>query len=193
MALPPPEPALPIALLRNARGAEADTVFRIESELLDLHHEFRNRLMRYLITFGLRTHDAEEIIQEVFLALFRHLRDGKSQENLRGWMFRVAHNLALKQRTEIRRLTSLQVVDGLFAEHVDPGPNPEQQVTARQRQERLRAVLEALPERDRWCLVLRAEGLAYREIAQVVGSSLGSVCLAVQRALARLANADGRL
>ena len=54
--------------------------------------------MRYALSFGLPPHDAEEVIQEVFLSLFRHLRMGRSRRNLRGWLFRVAHNLALKRR-----------------------------------------------------------------------------------------------
>jgi RNA polymerase sigma-70 factor (ECF subfamily) len=76
---------------------------------------------------------------------------------------------------------------------VDPGPNPEQQLHARQRQERLWAVFQALPEPDRWCLQLRSEGLRYREIAEVVGISLGSVAQSLERSLSRLASADRRL
>ena len=47
--------------------------------------------------------DAEEIVQEVFLSLFQHLREGKSRANLQGWIFKVAHNLALKSRMKAQR------------------------------------------------------------------------------------------
>ena len=47
--------------------------------------------------------EGEEVIQEVFLALFQHLRRGKSRENLRGWIFRVGHNLASKRRYACER------------------------------------------------------------------------------------------
>ncbi len=43
------------------------------------------------------------MLQEVFLALFQHLRQGKSRANLQGWIFRVAHNSALKCRLRTRR------------------------------------------------------------------------------------------
>jgi RNA polymerase sigma-70 factor (ECF subfamily) len=49
-----------------------------------------------------------------------------------------------------------------------------------------------LPEQDRCCLGLRAEGLRYREIAKVLGMSLGAVSVSLQRSLARLGRADGR-
>ena len=54
------------------------------------------------------------------------------------------------------------------------------------------AILQALPEQNRWCLYLRAEGLRYREIAEVLDMSLGSVSLCLERSLARVARAAER-
>jgi RNA polymerase sigma-70 factor (ECF subfamily) len=51
----------------------------------------------------------------------------------------------------------------------------------------LRAVLQVLPERDRQCVALRAEGLRYRDIASTLGISLGAVAKSMARAMARLA------
>jgi RNA polymerase sigma-70 factor (ECF subfamily) len=56
----------------------------------------------------------------------------------------------------------------------------------------LRTVLRALPEQDRCCLALRAEGLRYREIAAVLGISLGSVSNLLTQSIDRLIRADGR-
>src|SRR5580658_2739978 len=75
----------------------------LEQQVIALFDQFRNPLLRYLSSFGLAPADAEEIIQEVFLSLFQHLQSGKSRENLRGWLFRVAHNLGLKRRCQTRR------------------------------------------------------------------------------------------
>jgi RNA polymerase sigma-70 factor (ECF subfamily) len=63
---------------------------------------------------------------------------------------------------------------------------------AAQRRQRLLAVVQALPANDQQCLRLRAEGLRYREIATVLGMSLGAVSISLTRSLARLARADGR-
>ena len=111
--------------------------------------------------------------------------------NLHGWVFRVAHNLALKRRHASRGSETVLAAAGDAAGHCDPGPSPEEQAVQRQRQVRLLAVVRALPEQDRCCLHLRAEGLRYREIAKVLGVSLGAVSLSLQRSLARLARADG--
>jgi len=72
----------------------------------------------------------------------------------------------------------------------DLGQNPEQQAASSQRLQRMEAVLRALPEQDRCCLHLRAEGLRYREIAAAVGISLGAVSIALARSLARIQRAN---
>jgi RNA polymerase sigma-70 factor, ECF subfamily len=164
-----------------------------EQEVILLFDELRSRLLRYLLAFGLPSPDGEEVIQDVFLALFQHLRSGRSRENLRGWIFRVAHNLGLKRRMAKSREASSAAgnLEFLAANRVDPAENPEEQFLTSQRRERLQAVLRALPEQDQWCLSLRAEGLRYREIASVLDMSLGSVAASLGRSLARLSRADG--
>lgn len=166
----------------------------IEAEVLHLFDLWRNRLLRYLLGFSLTPADSEEIIQEVFLALFQHLRAGKSRENLHAWLFRVAHNLALRKRRDDRR--DLDYISGapIQAESIapDPAPNPEDQFAAHQTRERLLAVVSALPETDRRCLTLRAEGLRYREIARVLDLSLSTVSASLSRSLARISRAAQR-
>lgn len=176
---------------RTARDVASHQPSEIEREVVRLFEQFRASIFRYTLSLGLPLHDGEEITQEVFLALFQHLQMGKSQRNLRGWIFRVAHNLALKRRQANQRLLDQGHPDKRRVEHqLDSSPNPEEQVLSAQRQRRLQAVLEALPEQDRACLRLRAEGLRYREIALVLGISLGSVSVSLTRSLARLMCAD---
>jgi RNA polymerase sigma-70 factor (ECF subfamily) len=159
----------------------------IEITVIQLFEEFHNPLLRYSVSFGLSTHDGEEIVQEVFLALFQHLRRGKSRQNLRGWVFRVAHNLALKQAMANRKSQARQDPDETVVERQpDAAPNPEEQAAAGQRLQRMHAVLRALPDQDRCCLSLRAEGLRYREIAATLGMSLGAVSIALTRSLERM-------
>jgi len=109
---------------------------------------------------------------------------------VRGWLFRVAHNLGLKRRQRVRRATETHT----DADHedlaVDPSPNPEAQLAHSQTKRRLLAVVDALPEQDRRCLYLRAEGLRYREIAGILDMSLGAVPLSLTRSLARIARAN---
>ncbi len=164
-------------------------------EVVSLFDQFRDPLLRYLLALGLPIEDGEEVIQEVFLCLFQHLQRGKPRTNLRGWLFRVAHNLGLKRRSTTRRqmqtLASTRGADRMDL-FVDPSPNPEDQMARHQKHQRLLAVLRVLPEQDRRCLSLRAEGLRYREIAGVLDISLGAVSLSLGRSLVRIARAIER-
>jgi RNA polymerase sigma-70 factor, ECF subfamily len=164
-----------------------------EEEVVTLFDESRSGLLRYLFSFGLHAHDAEEVVQEAFLLLFLHLQRGNSRENLRGWIFRVARNLALKlqkeNHTRLRRIATIE--QETRGREFSNDANPEDEVWIRQRQLRLLAVVKALPGQDRDCLLLRAEGLRYREIASALGISLGSVAASMARTIARLERADG--
>jgi RNA polymerase sigma-70 factor (ECF subfamily) len=178
---------------RAAIGAFAAGPSETERQVIHLFDDFRDSLLRYVLSFGLSVQDGEEITQEVFLALFRHLQLGKSRQNLRGWIFRVAHNLALKQRCANQRSRDSAASDWTIAERqFDPSPNPEEQASFTQRCRRLLAVVQALPEEDQCCLRLRAEGLRYREIAAVLDLSLGAVSISLTRSLARLMRSDRR-
>ncbi|WP_263409776.1 RNA polymerase sigma factor [Terriglobus tenax] len=161
----------------------------IETEVLalfDLHHA---GLLRYAVSFGIAVQDAEDVVQETFFALFRHLLDERPQDNLRSWLFRVTHNLALKRRGAHRH--EVAGAEDVPLECTDPAPGPEDALLFTERQLRLRRVMEAMPAADRACLQLRAEGLRYREIAQVLGISLGSVATAVARSVERLERSEG--
>jgi RNA polymerase sigma-70 factor (ECF subfamily) len=176
--------------LAIARASAIPRPSPLEQEVVDLFDRLRVPLLRYAFGFGLPVQDAEEIVQEVFLSLFQHLRRGKSRENLTGWAFRVTHNLALKKRGSMNfGAAGLAEQPDVFA---DPAPSPEDQLASNQTERRLLAVFRALPEQDRRCLALRAEGLRYREIGRVLGVSLGAVSLSLSRSLARLTRAAER-
>jgi RNA polymerase sigma-70 factor (ECF subfamily) len=161
----------------------------LEEEILDLFNRYRSPLLRYLLSLGLRIQDGEETVQEVFLALFRHLQGGKPRTNLRAWIFTTGHHLALKQRMREERRSRLHCHEELANSQIDPEPGPGEHMEYAERRRVLMAVVRVLPETDRCCLLLRAEGLRYRDIARALGISLGAVSLSLGRSLARLVNA----
>jgi len=184
-------PPLELALGRSADASLSRPSVAVHAEVVLLFDEFRDRLFRYVLSLGLSVHDGEDVIQEVFLSLFRHLKIGRSRENLRGWLFQVSHNLALKQRyRRQKQQATVPNEQSRPVERIDSAENPEEQLASNQRQQRLLSAIKALPEQDRWCLSLRAEGLRYREIAQVVGISLGAVSNSLAKSMERLMRVD---
>src|SRR5580658_11117878 len=125
-----------LPVLRTTAAAEAGKGRkRLEADVVALFDELRDPLLRYLSGFGLALPDGEEVLQEVFLALFQHLDRGKSRDNLRGWLFRVAHNLALKRRYRTRRELEARAVAGAEDLAIDPQPSPEDRMANRQTRE----------------------------------------------------------
>src|SRR3984885_8337680 len=189
--MPEPESVARWELRAGGKSKRALAPTANEQEVILLFDELRSRLMRYLLGLGLPAQDGEEVIQEVFLALFQHLQRGRSRQNLRGWIFRVAHNLGLKRRlSRARETTGTLASQEELAIQSDPAENPEERLLSNQRYQRLQSVLRALPEQDQWCLTLRAEGLRYRDIAEVLDMSLASVSASLGRSLARFSRVD---
>jgi len=192
MTIPPDIPGVPFPA-GIASAADAPKGSGLEEEIVALFDQMRPRLVQYSLGFGVGVSDAEEIVQDAFLALYQHLVRGKSRASLRAWLFQVTHNLSLKRRLALWRMPLEPPPSGDEpVQAVDPYPNPEDQLAVRQRRDRLRAVYAALPETDRQCLYFRAEGLRYREIAEVLGISLGSVANSLARSVSRLAAVDER-
>ena len=140
------------------------------------------------ICAGLSREDADEGIQETFLRLHQHLRKDGDRSNLRGWIFQVARNLARNQHKSARIRRTEALDDGLErgGALADPNGSPEDQAIRSERMRRLRRSMEMLTAQQRECVMLRASGLRYREIAEVLGVGISSVGETVQRAAARL-------
>jgi RNA polymerase sigma-70 factor (ECF subfamily) len=182
-----PESVLDLSLI--AVDASPAAPLAVEEEVLRLFDRHAPPLLRYVGSFGLPIEEAEDVVQEAFLALFRHLRLDRPRRNLAGWLYRVAHNLALKQRRRMVRSPHASL-DETVHQLVDPARSPEAVLTEQERCRRLALVIRALPARDQRCLLLRAAGLRYRDIAGTVGMSLGWVAKSLARSLTRLVNAD---
>jgi RNA polymerase sigma-70 factor (ECF subfamily) len=194
--MPPPklQDVIGLALPLHLPCEDARTSRRIQEEVLALFDECAGGLRRYVRAFGLAPEATDDVVQEVFLSLFRHLQLGRPRTNLRGWLFRVAHNQALKERRRIQKRQRIEAVwDGHTSDRqFDPAMSAEERLAQEARSRHLHSVLRAIPERDRRCLYLRAEGLCYRDIARALGVSLGAVAKSVTRAVTRLTDADSR-
>ena len=153
-------------------------------EIAVFFDELRQPLFRYLRCAGLGREDAEEGVQETFLRLQQHLEAQGDRSNLRGWIFQVARNLARNEiKSTRRRRTEAFNSARQFAA---PQSTPEQLAIDRDQARRLQRSLERLSAPQRECILLRAAGLRYREIAEVLGIGISSVGELVQRATARL-------
>ena len=154
-------------------------------EATTLFQELRKPLLRYLAGLGLSAEEAKDVVQEAFLSLHQHLRGGGSQDNIRSWLFRVAHNRARNlQQSYARRFGG--PLDSAI-DPVSPDATPEQAALAAEKFRLLDQAVRSLAAPERECLMLRAEGLRYREIGDVMGIATSTVADIVERAITKLA------
>jgi RNA polymerase sigma-70 factor (ECF subfamily) len=162
-------------------SVEAD---QVEDSILELFTEMRTPVLRHLLWMNLRPDQAEDVLQETFLRLYQHLlREEFSRRNLRGWIWRVAHNLGVNLRLTANRNENgaelaLEDVSSWLA---DSSPNPEQILQQRQKDDRIDGGLQSLTQRDQQCVHLRAQGLGYRQIASVMGIGRSTVADTLSR------------
>ncbi len=154
-------------------------------EAATLFQELRKPLLRYLAGLGLTADEAQDVVQEAFLSLHKHLAGSGSQENIRGWLFRVAHNRARNHQTSYGQRMA-EPLDPAF-DSAASSATPEQVVLQKEKFLRMEAAVRSLAAQERECLMLRAEGLRYREIGQVMGIPTSTVADMVERAIRKLA------
>ena len=155
------------------------------SEVTTLYRELRKPLLRYLLCLGLTSDEAQDVVQDAFLGLQRHLASCGDQENIRGWLFRVAHNQARNRQTSYQRRYGETLDEG--KDFAADSATPEQAVLEKEKWRRFAAAMQLLTEAERECLLLRAGGLRYREIGEVLGISTSTVGDRVERATRKLA------
>jgi RNA polymerase sigma-70 factor (ECF subfamily) len=123
--------------------------------------------------------EADDLAQEAFCRAYIALPGFRGDASLRTWLCRIVSNLSLNvvqsARVSRRDETSVETLaeaGGIAAMRAPVGPDP---LVSEERNVRLKQAIDTLPNRQRSTLVLRAfEGLPYREIARLMGCSIGT-------------------
>ena len=165
-----------VELVERARGGD-DAAF---GELVELH---QGAVFRAAIA-ALRSRDeAEEVVQEAFLAAYRKLGDFRGESSFRTWLLTITWRKALDRRRSIGEWLSRHVTPAADADPdrppLDP-PSPEQSheqsLLDRELRLNVRRVVRTLPPHFRDVLLLVATGdHTLDEIARVLGIPLGTV------------------
>jgi RNA polymerase sigma factor (sigma-70 family) len=156
-----------------------------ESRTLAVERLFRdhNNLLIHFLTLRLRSRqDAREVAQEAYVRLLQLERTDVAGF-LRAYLFRIAGNLAI-DRLRRRATESNYQETELFPDLFDRPPDPEALAIERERVERVRTLLEELPDAVREAFLLfRVEGMDQESIARKLGVTDRMVRNHITRAL----------
>lgn len=148
--------------------------------LFGRHHR---RLFGFLARLTGDPHAAEDLVQEVFLRLLRFRGRYAGEGEFTTWLYRIARNVAADHHARRRDTVTLDAAP----EFASDGEAPLDRLAQEERQQRLAAILQALPAAHREVLLLRGtEGLPHRELARALGCTEGAARVRLHRALAAL-------
>jgi len=135
--------------------------------------------------------DAEDLTQEAYLRAYRSFGTYNRQLPFESWFFRILSNLfidLMRRRPKQKPLSLDQPVgdeeseDNLWLQIPDEGANPERNLMDQVVDERIQTAVNALPDAFRMAVLLcDVEGKSYEEIAQIMGSSIGTVRSRIHR------------
>ena len=163
MAPPEDSEVVDASLVAAAQGGDVRAV-----ESLIVRHEAK--VLRVLRFLGVPRRDREDVAQEVFLRVFKHLRRIDPAKPFAGWIYRVTVNAAQDYRVRAVRdgRGDRPLAEGFEAADVSPGPEEIAREAGLRR--RLEGALAHLSERERAVFILKElEGLDTPEIARALG------------------------
>lgn len=164
------------------RGRESEENFRL------LYERYYAQLFRFFSYKQLPPEDCRDLIQKVFISVYKGLKGFRHNSQFETWLFKIALN-AYVSEIEYRRAgkrdavqVSLEegrsdeggptIADGL----ADERPDPAGELLDREKLEKMREAMRQLPEQMRRCVQLRlVKELSYQEIAAVMGVSVNTV------------------
>ncbi len=156
-----------------------------------LVRRYKNQLVNYVYRFVGTRSDAEDIVQETFLRVFKNKHYYKEIAKFSTWVYTIAGNLA---KTELRRRKRRKIfsVSNFVNENrdydiPDEDHNPEREVDGTIKEDLIQKAIEKLTPKFREVILLRdVQGFAYEEISQILNIPLGTVKSRVNRGRLRL-------
>ncbi len=126
---------------------------------------------RFLVSCG-ELHEVDELVQDTFVRAFGAMDSFRADSALRTWLFTIARRLLLdRRRADRRRRNRVEIAEGDAVTEVDALDG----VVADETEARLRRAVDQLSPKQKEVFTLRVtEGLTYRDIADVVGSTEGA-------------------
>ena len=181
---------------KEIKDKDFELIRAINSGQFDRFPDLVKRYEQKLYNFNLRmcrdAADAEDIVQETFLNVFKYLKDFRYETKFKNWLYRVAASTCIKKRRKSkfapqRELSLDEFYPQSEAEVSDQVPDwaqmPLDKVLSNELLDKINEAIVTLPEKYRLVIVLRdIEGFSTAETAQILNLSDANVKVRLHRA-----------
>jgi RNA polymerase sigma-70 factor, ECF subfamily len=170
------------------RDCTAERLEQIREEVAKFYLVHRDVVFRFLLLNTRNRTEAEDLSHEAFLRLYIHYASGQSVENPLHWTLTVARNLMIdRQRRQQREVPCVDGVwQALTRTRHDSAPGAEHDLVSEDRTAELNRALSSLKGLEKDCLTLRLKGLAFREIADVLGIAMSAAVSHTNRGIVKI-------
>jgi len=176
MATDPDHELVRLAQIGDARAFEALVV------------KYQRRIAGHVARYVKRASDVEEVVQDVFMKVYRGIGSFKGESAFYTWVYRISRNAALNFVTRQSKVVVLQediapAGDDFVDTHGSDNENPERALVAKQIAEGVQRAMQLIdPELAEPLVLFEVEGKQYKEIAQMLQIPIGTVRTRIFRA-----------
>jgi RNA polymerase sigma-70 factor (ECF subfamily) len=165
----------------GVNDVEAELISRCQQgdhdALKEIFEQYNKKV--YRIAYGVvrQREEALDIVQEVFIKLYRSIKNFKGDSKFYTYLYRMAMNTSIDHSRKMGRspLSRLEEMEG-FQPSDGVEKRPDSILLQKELEERVKVALEKLPADQRMALIFReVEGLSYQEMAEAMGCSIGTV------------------
>lgn len=180
---------------KGSRPSDEDLIERFQNG--DLYafdlivKRYKNQLLNFVYRFLGNAEEAEDLVQETFLRVYRNRKAYQKVAKFSTWIYTIAGNLAKTELRKRKRRKFFSISDLGYNEKdydiSDEAYNPEKDVDGRMKEEIIYKEIEDLSPKFREVILLRdVQQLSYEEISQIVNIPLGTVKSRVNRGRLKL-------
>ena len=162
-------------------------------QLVTLH---RGKIYAMIYNIVKNDADAWDLTQDAFIKAWKALPKFENRSKFSTWMFRISHNVVYDWKRKKKIESDGELDDNLFStDRIDPRArtapsvpgSPDQEIEKAELRQQIEAALAKLSDKHREVILLReVQGLDYKEIAEIIECSIGTV-------MSRLFNARKKL
>ena len=177
----PHESVLHLMKLRKRNHTSAESLL---AAFESLFHENWAAIYRLLLRMVIDPSEAEDLALETFLRLYKQHPTPEAGFNTRGWLHRVASNLALQSIRSFKRREQYELHAGRQALEQTSQPQPPEILDEKEAHHLVRRALAQMPPRQAELLIMRHSGLAYKAIAAALNlapTSIGPLLLRAEK------------
>jgi len=180
---------------KGSRPSDEDLIERFQNGELyafDLIvKRYKNQLLNFVYRFLGNAEEAEDLVQETFLRVYRNRKAYQKVAKFSTWIYTIAGNLAKTELRKRKRRKFFSISDLGYNEKdydiSDEAYNPEKDVDGRMKEEIIHKEIDELSPKFREVILLRdVQQLSYEEISQIVNIPLGTVKSRVNRGRLKL-------